>query len=172
MRPTPPSCQDLASRASQPLGYSLADWDARQTCAPVTGTYTKGSRTWRYDSPCTGGGDPEAGSDLPTPWMKAVPDTRSDLATRYARVGTAVNGTPVPMADGTCGERSGVRRKRRPARPDGAIGREREDGQSSGILIQPCRMAYTTAWVRSLTESLRRIELMWFFTVCSLMDRA
>jgi len=44
--------------------------------------------------------------------------------------------------------------------------------QSSGILIQPWRMAYTTAWVRSLTESLRRIELMWFLTVCSLIDSA
>ena len=44
--------------------------------------------------------------------------------------------------------------------------------QSSGIRIQPWRIAYTTAWVRSLTESLRRIELMWFLTVCSLIDRA
>jgi len=44
--------------------------------------------------------------------------------------------------------------------------------QSSGILIQPWRMAYTTAWVRSLTESLRRMLLMWFLTVCSLMDSA
>ncbi len=45
-------------------------------------------------------------------------------------------------------------------------------GQSSGIRIQPCFIAYTTAWVRSFTESLRRMELMWFLTVCSLMDRA
>ena len=44
--------------------------------------------------------------------------------------------------------------------------------QSSGIRIQPWRIAYTTAWVRSLTDSLRRIELMWFFTVCSLIDSA
>ena len=44
--------------------------------------------------------------------------------------------------------------------------------QSSGIRIQPWRIAYTTAWVRSLTDSLRRIELMWFLTVCSLIDRA
>ena len=48
----------------------------------------------------------------------------------------------------------------------------RPNVQSSGILIQPWRIAYTTAWVRSLTESLRRIELMWFFTVCSLIDSA
>jgi len=46
------------------------------------------------------------------------------------------------------------------------------DVQSSGILIQPWRIAYTTAWVRSFTESLRRIELMWFLTVCSLIDSA
>ena len=45
-------------------------------------------------------------------------------------------------------------------------------GQSSGIRIQPWRIAYTTAWVRSLTDSLRRIELMWFLTVCSLIDSA
>ena len=45
-------------------------------------------------------------------------------------------------------------------------------GQSSGILIQPWRMAYTTAWVRSLTDSLRRMLDMWFLTVCSLMVRA
>ena len=44
--------------------------------------------------------------------------------------------------------------------------------QSSGIRIQPCRIAYTTACVRSLTESLRRIELMWFLTVCSEIDSA
>jgi hypothetical protein len=44
--------------------------------------------------------------------------------------------------------------------------------QSSGILIQPWRIAYTTAWVRSFTDSFRRIELMWFFTVCSLIERA
>ena len=44
--------------------------------------------------------------------------------------------------------------------------------QSSGIRIQPWRIAYTTAWVRSLTDSLRRIELMWFLTVCSLIDSA
>ena len=44
--------------------------------------------------------------------------------------------------------------------------------QSSGILIQPWRIAYTTAWVRSLTDSLRRMELMWFFTVCSLIVSA
>ena len=44
--------------------------------------------------------------------------------------------------------------------------------QSSGILIQPWRMAYTTAWVRSLTESLRKMLLMWFLTVCSLIDSA
>ena len=44
--------------------------------------------------------------------------------------------------------------------------------QSSGILIQPWRIAYTTACVRSFTDSLRRIELMWFLTVCSLMDSA
>ena len=44
--------------------------------------------------------------------------------------------------------------------------------QSSGIRIQPWRIAYTTAWVRSLTDSLRRMELMWFLTVCSLIDRA
>src|SRR6185369_2142631 len=44
--------------------------------------------------------------------------------------------------------------------------------QSSGMRIQPWRIAYTTAWVRSLTESFRRIELMWFLTVCSLIVRA
>ena len=44
--------------------------------------------------------------------------------------------------------------------------------QSSGIRIQPWRIAYTTAWVRSLTDSFRRIELMWFLTVCSLIDSA
>ena len=44
--------------------------------------------------------------------------------------------------------------------------------QSSGIRIQPWRIAYTTAWVRSLTESFRRMELMWFLTVCSEIDRA
>ena len=44
--------------------------------------------------------------------------------------------------------------------------------QSSGIRIQPWRIAYTTACVRSLTDSLRRIELMWFLTVCSLIDSA
>ena len=43
---------------------------------------------------------------------------------------------------------------------------------SAGISIQPWRMAYTTAWVRSLTESFRRIELMWFLTVCSLIVSA
>ena len=46
------------------------------------------------------------------------------------------------------------------------------DAQSSGILIQPWRMAYTTAWVRSLTLSLRRMDDMWFLTVCSLIPRA
>src|SRR5206468_973271 len=46
------------------------------------------------------------------------------------------------------------------------------DAQSSGILIQPWRMAYTTACVRSLTESLRRMLDMWFLTVCSLMPSA
>jgi hypothetical protein len=49
---------------------------------------------------------------------------------------------------------------------------DRRWAQSSGILIQPWRMAYTTAWVRSFTESFRRMELMWFFTVCSLIDSA
>ena len=44
--------------------------------------------------------------------------------------------------------------------------------QSSGIRIQPWRIAYTTAWVRSFTESFRRMELMWFLTVCSLMESA
>ena len=44
--------------------------------------------------------------------------------------------------------------------------------QSSGIRIQPWRIAYTTACVRSLTDSLRRIELMWFLTVCSEIDSA
>ena len=44
--------------------------------------------------------------------------------------------------------------------------------QSSGIRIQPWRIAYTTAWVRSFTDSLRRIELMWFLTVCSEIDSA
>ena len=44
--------------------------------------------------------------------------------------------------------------------------------QSSGIRVQRGRVAYTTAWVRSLTESLRRMELMWFLTVCSLIDSA
>ena len=48
----------------------------------------------------------------------------------------------------------------------------RDGDQSSGIRIQPWRIAYTTAWVRSLTDSLRRIELMWFLTVCSLIDSA
>ena len=52
------------------------------------------------------------------------------------------------------------------------IGQGGTAAQSSGILIQPWRMAYTTAWVRSLTDSFRRIELMWFFTVCSLIDSA
>ena len=47
-----------------------------------------------------------------------------------------------------------------------------EEAQSSGIRIQPWRIAYTTAWVRSFTESLRRMELMWFLTVCSLIDSA
>jgi len=37
----------------------------------------------------------------------------------------------------------------------------------SGPLIHPCRIAYTTACVRSFTESLRRMLDMWFFTVCS-----
>ena len=46
----------------------------------------------------------------------------------------------------------------------------RRAAQSSGIRIQPWRIAYTTAWVRSLTASFRRIELMWFFTVCSLIE--
>ena len=49
---------------------------------------------------------------------------------------------------------------------------ERVGAQSSGIRIQPWRIAYTTAWVRSLTESFRRMELMWFLTVCSLIDSA
>jgi hypothetical protein len=44
--------------------------------------------------------------------------------------------------------------------------------QSSGILIQPWRIAYTTAWVRSLTDSFRRIDDIWFLTVCSLIDSA
>jgi hypothetical protein len=44
--------------------------------------------------------------------------------------------------------------------------------QSSGSRIQPCFMAYTTACVRSLTESLRRMLDMWFLTVCSLMVSA
>ena len=48
----------------------------------------------------------------------------------------------------------------------------RDGDQSSGIRIQPWRIAYTTAWVRSFTDSLRRIELMWFLTVCSLIDSA
>ena len=70
----------------------------------------------------------------------------------------------------------------RGARPDrgrghrGAVAgsgrRTRSSDQSSGIRIQPWRIAYTTAWVRSLTDSLRRIELMWFLTVCSLIDSA
>ena len=54
----------------------------------------------------------------------------------------------------------------------GSLGRSGIVDQSSGIRIQPWRMAYTTAWVRSLTDSLRRIELMWFLTVCSLIDSA
>ena len=53
------------------------------------------------------------------------------------------------------------------------VGRSAIGGdQSSGIRIQPWRIAYTTAWVRSLTDSLRRMELMWFLTVCSLIDSA
>ena len=51
-------------------------------------------------------------------------------------------------------------------------GSDRVRHQSSGIRIQPWRIAYTTACVRSLTDSLRRIELMWFLTVCSLIDSA
>ena len=54
----------------------------------------------------------------------------------------------------------------------GQPGRSSIGHQSSGIRIQPWRIAYTTAWVRSLTDSLRRIELMWFLTVCSLIDSA
>ena len=46
------------------------------------------------------------------------------------------------------------------------------EAQSSGIRIQPCRIAYTTAWVRSFTLSLRRMLDMWFLTVCSLIDSA
>src|SRR3954453_9112951 len=60
--------------------------------------------------------------------------------------------------------------------PDALVDRGEVEGhlgsQSSGIRIQPCRIAYTTAWVRSLTDSFRRIELMWFLTVCSLIDSA
>ena len=41
----------------------------------------------------------------------------------------------------------------------------------SGPLIHPCRIAYTTACVRSFTESLRRMLDMWFFTVCSEIAR-
>lgn len=64
------------------------------------------------------------------------------------------NGTPVPTATGPMAHGRGPRA---------------DIGQSSGSLIQPWRMAYTTAWVRSFTLSLRRMEDMWFFTVCSLM---
>jgi hypothetical protein len=44
--------------------------------------------------------------------------------------------------------------------------------QSSGRRIQPCFMAYTTAWVRSFTDNLRRMLDMWFLTVCSLIVSA
>ena len=54
------------------------------------------------------------------------------------------------------------------SRPGRGVGRH----QSSGMRIQPWRIAYTTACVRSFTESFRRIELMWFLTVCSLIVRA
>ena len=61
------------------------------------------------------------------------------------------------------------RRSRGQARA--GCGQVGHDGrQSSGIRIQPWRIAYTTAWVRSLTASFRRIELMWFLTVCSLIE--
>ncbi len=43
---------------------------------------------------------------------------------------------------------------------------------SAGIRIQPWRMAYKTAWVRSFADSLRRMFDMWFLTVCRLIERA
>ena len=64
------------------------------------------------------------------------------------------------------GRRIGRRGHRVTSSPVGA------SPQSSGIRIQPWRIAYTTAWVRSLTDSFRRIELMWFLTVCSEIDSA
>ena len=41
-----------------------------------------------------------------------------------------------------------------------------------GISIQSWPIAHTTACVRSLTESFRRMELVWFLTVCSLIVSA
>ena len=69
-----------------------------------------------------------------------------------------------PGVRGTMGSSCGVPRKPELAR--------RAPVYSAGISIQPWRMAYTTAWVRSLTESFRRMELMWFLTVCSLIESA
>lgn len=40
---------------------------------------------------------------------------------------------------------------------------------SSCILIQPCRKACTTAAVRSFTDNFLRIDVIWFFTVWSLI---
>ena len=51
-------------------------------------------------------------------------------------------------------------------------GRSGRVDQSSGIRIQPWRMAYTTAWVRSFTRQLAEDADMWFLTVCSLIDSA
>ena len=87
-----------------------------------------------------------------------LPDEHVDLAqlvVEHGDIGLQPGGEPV------CGSGAGLRVRGIRARD-----------QSSGIRIQPWRIAYTTAWVRSLTDSFRRIELMWFLTVCSEIDSA
>lgn len=128
-----------ADRASTDLTHrpiGMCAGSARPLCRQRRGEPYLAARL-----PCTGGGDPEVGSDLPTPWMKAVPDTRNDLRLPYARLSGAVNGTPVPMRAGTCGDATGANESAARRVPDGAIGLEEDEGQSSGILIQPWRMA-------------------------------
>ncbi len=112
--------------------------------------------------------------------MSALPDRPSQLV-RRGRAARLVTGSLGPgLGDEQVdlvqflveGEEVVGEPRRQRVDACGRLGRGVVRHQSSGIRIQPWRIAYTTAWVRSLTDSLRRIELMWFLTVCSLIVSA
>ncbi len=95
----------------------------------------------------------------------SLPDLADRMATELARLEIELNEVELLITQAST-EAGGQRIEA------GSGGRRVRRHQSSGIRIQPWRIAYTTAWVLSLTDSLRRIELMWFLTVCSLIVRA